>query len=221
MPGNSYMKITENVIRLDCTRGAYAYAVIHDGVTLIDTSFPGRGRRILSELASHGISPAEIRCILLTHCDLDHIGNAAYLVSRSGCDVFIGEADLARAMRQKRAEVLKDIVSIAMRVKCPNETRTLSGNIGEIRIIPTPGHTPGHHSFLFRNVLFSGDSLSSSRNMIRAYPSRHKLNAEKVSNMLEKPELSDVEWICSAHSEILHLDAAAGNNTKRSDNIDL
>ena len=73
------MKITENVIKLNCTKGSYAYAVIGDkGVTLIDTSLPGRGNAILLELETYGINLLDIKKILLTHHDIDHIGNAAY-----------------------------------------------------------------------------------------------------------------------------------------------
>ena len=62
--GNNRMNITQNVFKLECTKGVYAYAVKDsDGVTLIDTCAPGRGAAILKELGSNGTRPQDIKLL--------------------------------------------------------------------------------------------------------------------------------------------------------------
>ena len=201
------MKITDSVIRLDCTKRAYAYAVLGDGVTLIDTSLPGRGRKILRELAGHGIAPTDIRRILLTHRDPDHVGSAAYIAARSGCEVFIGKWDLPYVTGERRIGGEKGFIGDLLRVKCPEGTRVFDRDIFDgIEVVPTPVHTRGHSSFRFQNAFFAGDALSSTRNLVSAFPDAHRLDAETCAEFLRGHGISGVEWICSAHSELLHLE---------------
>ncbi|NLT58456.1 MAG: MBL fold metallo-hydrolase, partial [Clostridiales bacterium] len=59
------MFVKDGIYKLECTKGAYAYAVKNaDGITLIDTHYPGHGEEILAELASVGLD--QIDRILLT-----------------------------------------------------------------------------------------------------------------------------------------------------------
>jgi len=49
------------------------------GFILVDTGPSGQRRQLVSALARAGCQPGNLRLILLTHGDFDHIGNAAYL----------------------------------------------------------------------------------------------------------------------------------------------
>ena len=84
------MKISQNTYMLETTRQAYlwkgrecysmVYAVLEpDGITLIDTGFPDRGMEILNEVRELGKRKIDIKQIFLTHSDLDHMGNAAWI----------------------------------------------------------------------------------------------------------------------------------------------
>jgi hydroxyacylglutathione hydrolase len=50
-----------------------------DQFLLIDTSFAFRRRFIENEFDRLGCQPANLKLIVLTHGDIDHVGNAAYL----------------------------------------------------------------------------------------------------------------------------------------------
>ena len=71
--------------------------VTDDGITLVDAGLPGHWRELQRELAAIGRTPADIRGVVLTHGDSDHIGFAERLRSEHGVPVFVHAADAARA----------------------------------------------------------------------------------------------------------------------------
>src|SRR5260370_606191 len=58
---------------------------------------PGYWKLLQAELAAMGKSPGDIRALILTHGDTDHIGFAARLHREAGVAAYIHEADVDRA----------------------------------------------------------------------------------------------------------------------------
>ena len=201
------MEIVKNIVQLDCTKNSRAYAICGgDGVTLIDTSFSSLCDKILAELAGYGIHPADIRRILLTHRDSDHIGNAARIQALSGCEVYIGAKDLEVALGNRRAAGLKGLTSLIFNAKCPPDTKALpQGEIAGISILPTPGHSPGHSCFRFQNVLFLGDFVFSTRDRLRPAPAAYIEKKARNAAAIGRIDLTGVEWLCPAHEEPIRL----------------
>ena len=69
----------------------------HDGVTIIDAGLPGYWKLLQAELAVMGKSLGDVRALILTHGDTDHIGFAARLHRETGVAAHIHEADADRA----------------------------------------------------------------------------------------------------------------------------
>jgi len=90
------------------------------------------------ESEQHGLS---IRYILLTHGHGDHADAAAELATITGATVYAGKDD--------GVEAAVDLI----------DGDRLSLGKSPVDIIATPGHTPGHYSFLFENRLMTGDLL--------------------------------------------------------------
>lgn len=202
------MKITDQIIRLDCTRGASAYAImhqIHGEVTLIDTGYAGKGRAILAELQSHGVAPDQIRRILLTHSDMDHIGNVAYIQARTNCDVYISAADRPYALREKKPGGIKNIISALPRQPLSAEQLLLlpAGSIAGIEIIDTAGHTRGHVCFRYENILFAGDLITENKGRILETPAFFTWNRDLSIRSCLNLNLTGIAWICPAHGEPL------------------
>jgi glyoxylase-like metal-dependent hydrolase (beta-lactamase superfamily II) len=130
-----------------------------------------------------GRSLGDIRAIVLTHGDTDHIGYAERLRREQGVPVFVHELDAARA----RGEVKKPgtgwgpmkIVPLSrflwysarrggLRIPPVTEVSTFTdGQIldlpGSPRVIHVPGHTPGSVAIHVPAVdaLFVGDALTT------------------------------------------------------------
>jgi len=81
-----------------------AYLVdTEDGVTVVDAGLAGQWRDLLAELAGMRRSVDDIRGLVLTHGDTDHIGFAARLHHETGLSAHVHSADEERA----RLEVKK------------------------------------------------------------------------------------------------------------------
>lgn len=83
-----------------------AYLVdTEDGVTVIDAGLPGHWKELLAELDAMGRSTADIRGLVLTHGDNDHIGFAERLRREHGVPVYVHSADAERARSGDKAKV--------------------------------------------------------------------------------------------------------------------
>jgi glyoxylase-like metal-dependent hydrolase (beta-lactamase superfamily II) len=142
---------------------------------LIDTGVGLNTDRILSELESDKIQPAQVEGILLTHGHLDHSGGAALLHEALGAPVF-SSRQTADAMERADEQAISlaaaksaGIYGPEVRLTaCPVE-RVLEDHgcfdAGDSRI--TPIHTPGHShdmlSYLVESpdgrLLFPGDTV--------------------------------------------------------------
>ena len=88
------MKIEENVYALDSTKGNYVYLILAEEIILIDTGLPKNGNGILNELKSMDIKPHNIKHILITHDDVDHVGSLALLEKASGAKIWASKEDI-------------------------------------------------------------------------------------------------------------------------------
>lgn len=125
-------------------------------------------------IARSGFDPAGIRTILLTHLHPDHAGGIEQF---PGVRVLIGEAD-APSLDAPTFPLIEaeldgpiDFQTIPLRDERVGpwaQSVDLFGD-GSMRIVATPGHTPGHHSVLLAlpegPVLLAGDSAQTEQNL--------------------------------------------------------
>ncbi|MFE0054580.1 MBL fold metallo-hydrolase [Streptomyces sp. NPDC059003] len=137
---------------------ALAYLVRHErGLLLFDTGIGDAGadteahyrprRRPLPDaLAAAGVALADLSVVVNCHLHFDHCGGNPSL---SGTPVLVQSAELAAARQPGyTAEQLVDFPG-AVYEEFTGEAEIWPG----VRIVPTPGHTPGHQSL----VLDRGD----------------------------------------------------------------
>ncbi len=132
-----------------------------DGLILIDAGFPGQTDDLASALAEHGFELDDVEILLLTHQDGDHAGGARELVSRTGAAVVAHPGDTP--VIEGDDEPIKSSgdryppVSVDVQIVEDVVFRTESG---PLRVVETPGHTPGHVSLVLpaADLLFAGDA---------------------------------------------------------------
>ncbi|HEX4108182.1 MAG TPA: MBL fold metallo-hydrolase [Solirubrobacteraceae bacterium] len=136
-----------------------------DGLTLVDTMIPRSGKKIVAAAAKMG---APIVRIALTHAHGDHVGSLDELHG------LLPEAEVIVSAREERL-LTKDLSldpgepQSKPRGGYPGAKtsagRTVSEGdaVGSLRVIASPGHTPGHIAFLDtrEDTLICGDALAT------------------------------------------------------------
>jgi glyoxylase-like metal-dependent hydrolase (beta-lactamase superfamily II) len=157
-----------------------------DGLTLIDAGMARNGKAILDYIAGLGRSPGDLRRILVTHADPDHVGALAALKAAGGTRIACGPAEAEAIAAGHSSRKIKPglllrpvfgLLSLLFKtVPAPVDDLLADGQVlpllGGLRVVATPGHTPGHVSFFApaAGILFTGDSLISQGD--RLYLSR-------------------------------------------------
>lgn len=104
---------------------------------------------------------AKLKYILNTHAHFDHVMGEKEAQERTGLPVYVHEDDKILLENLKRQAAFFRIGE----AEAPENIKTFDENtifkLGnqEIKVIHTPGHTPGSVCFLFGDALITGDTL--------------------------------------------------------------
>lgn len=117
--------------------------------------------RIDKVITAHGF---RVKYIMNTHGHLDHIGGIADLVQKTGAPFLMHQADmyLLEGIERDPFQALLQVKIPPMPARFLQDGDRISVGKLEVRVIHTPGHTPGSVCFLMGNTLFSGDTLFSN-----------------------------------------------------------
>ena len=156
------IELAPGVVRIPTVGAASinSYAVVDDGggVTLVDC----------------GLKRAPAR-IVLTHAHTDHAGGAAEMAARTGAPVAVHEADAAAVEAGRHPPYDRSILAGRLMARTPGgrfppvrvDERLTDGQVldGGLRVVATPGHTPGSLCLLHEPsaTLIVGDTLFHRR----------------------------------------------------------
>ncbi len=141
------------------------------------------------QLARVGVQADAITLVVLTHTDVDHVGG---LADFAGAPIVIGQAE--RALERPRYFEDRTPMTwpdLAYRL-VDTDTQLCPG----LRVLSTPGHSPGHLSLLLHlpetgAVLIAGDAISRPTEVEEGFrtawdPPRARASAERLLAMAER-----------------------------------
>jgi len=172
------------------------------------------GQDVVSQARASGVEPAAIRTVILTHLHYDHAGAAGQLPRAA---FLFDRREWVPALRGRLLEGYRcETVDRPLNWRtldfgdAPagagfNHTLDLLGD-GSIRLVSTPGHSPGHLSVLLRSasgpVLVAGDAaytrhaIAEGHDQIaRADPAAYRTSLESLRAWTEQHPAAPI--ICS------------------------
>lgn len=155
--------------RIIIERSVYVYLIYGAEVCLIDSGVAGAEQMVFDYLRKTGRKVSDIGLIAQTHSHPDHIGATRTIKAETGCAVAVHPAekawieDVELQERERPVPGFQSLVSgrVAVnRVLIDGELIDLGCGL-KLKVIHTPGHSPGSVSFLLLgfNELFSGDTV--------------------------------------------------------------
>jgi len=216
--------VAEGIYWIEGSRGCNVYGLTSgEGVTLVDTGMPGEARRLDAELGQQGYALSQVRRIVLTHSHFDHVGSAAQIVRLSGAPILAHRDEVPYVERTQtlpsRSLVQRLLMALEERVlprqaPLPVSKALEEGDVldvaGGMRVIHTPGHTPGSICLYQAElqVLLCGDTLFNKNPMTGKKELRLSLpivstDMSQVRASVRKLTALPVRVLCFGHGEPL------------------
>lgn len=194
-----------------------------EGITVIDAGLPGHWSDLRAELKTMGRTVDDIRGVVLTHGDSDHVGFAERLRRDHGVPVYVHAADADRAkggdkpklaMGPMRWGATAGFFAYALRkggMRTHHLTEVVEVADGDVlplpgspRVIGMPGHSPGSIAVLVPSVraVFVGDALTT-RHVLTGreglQPAPFTDEPALALDSLERLAGLDAEWVLPGH----------------------
>ncbi len=201
-----------------------AYLIEDDtGITVIDAALAGHWSDLTHELAGMGRTVDDIRALVLTHGDSDHVGFAERLRRDHGVHVYVHPADAARARGEESTKPAWGALRLGPMLHFLGYTlakgglrTTFVGSVttvadgqvleapGKPRIISLPGHSPGSIAIHVPAVdaVFVGDALTT-RNVLTGVrgpqPAPFTDDPAQALDSLERLRATGAKWVLPGH----------------------
>lgn len=159
---------------------------------LVDAGYQGQHSKIIDSLSQYGVEKTQLGHLVFTHQDIDHIGGALNIIQSLQGKVITYTSEKEKPYIEGKKRLIKMTEETINRVmastpadwplemkasfrlaleNCPNiridrviEDGEELSLFGGLRVLGTPGHTPGHISIYHKKTktLIAGDCLLSS-----------------------------------------------------------
>ena len=213
----SPQRVTEGVYQIT---GAVNIFLIDDGdITIIDAGLPGATKTILAGLEHLGKQPSDVKHILITHADIDHVGSLAGLVKATGAKVYAGTESATYIHRKASPKHLPrfmqffgDLIQPLITKRAHVDHEFSDGDTldiaGGIQVIAIPGHTPDNFAFYWprQRVIFAADLLQTQNKGVLGITQpkiSYDMNAARQSAL--KVLDMDIAYFCVGHGHFIEV----------------
>ncbi|MCQ6521074.1 MULTISPECIES: MBL fold metallo-hydrolase [Bacillus] len=196
--------------------------IVNDELTLVDTGYMNFLPLIEEAILKHGYKMKNLKNIIITHYDDDHIGalydfkvkypqvniiaseiESSYINGDRKSERLVQAEEMLEHMPNEEKEFgkwfiqqLKNIRHISVDEKVHNDQMILNG---QCQIVATPGHTSGHISLYFPDLhsVITGDAaVQDNGELVIANPN-FCLDIEKAEESLKRiKDLKAVKYYC-------------------------
>jgi glyoxylase-like metal-dependent hydrolase (beta-lactamase superfamily II) len=200
--------VRASILRVHGAVSDFFVARAGERVLLFDSGADPEGRGLDAALAALHAGREDVSDIFLTHGHGDHTA-AVTLCPRAR--VHAGAADVGLVAHRDRGPTWQRMLSFLMPVPPATVTDALSdrveipvGDGDRVKVLPFPGHTPGSVAYVWRSVLFVGDSMNFEKD--RLTPAFEPFTADVAENHRRIAALpaalgaDEVRVICSGHA---------------------
>lgn len=175
-----FEEITEGVYLISTGR-SNIYLMVGEDLTLVDTGMPGEEENVIRSVKKIGRTLKELNHILITHAHMDHMGSLAALKEASGAKVVASREEVDYIQGAKKTwtmgregfggKLFKTVLFFMETfvfkyeptvVDVPCRGGDTIECFGGIKVVASPGHSPGSLSYYQqeKKILFTGDALS-------------------------------------------------------------
>jgi glyoxylase-like metal-dependent hydrolase (beta-lactamase superfamily II) len=209
------MEIIPNVHLVPGMKGANAYLLLDETVTLVDAGMPGSEEAILGYMEELGRAPGDLGRIVVTHHHLDHVGSLAALKARTGAQVVAhpGDAPLISG-EQPPPPARSAVMRVLFRLMAPMMPgvepvavdRTVGDGdrlelLGGAMVVHVPGHTPGSIALHFpaEQLLICGDVIDHRRGRLGPPPKAFTVDMDQALASLRRLAELEFDVLCPGH----------------------
>ena len=194
--------ITNNVYCFESAKIAKVFLLPKEGV-LIDCGLPWEVRGIHKEMKNIRYNPKNLKHILITHSDFDHVGGLTKLLFASpNATVWIGRDDVQYLASEKKRPSLKGWILDLFKPNLPADYRVLEDwKHSKIEAINTPGHSEGHHAFKYDSCLFIGDIYKNINGKLKS--AKKNEDREVLAKTREFIKTIGCNLIIPSHGDII------------------
>jgi glyoxylase-like metal-dependent hydrolase (beta-lactamase superfamily II) len=188
--------------------GAYAYVVrTSAGAVLVDAGLDATGAALLAELKAQGVAPAQVKAVLITHGHPDHYAAApvfekATIVAGSADHAMIGGDRSHYAMFGRIIGAVMPLPPAPSTLTAVKGGEQLRFDDAGFAVIATPGHSPGSMMYLYRDILFTGDSLMRKKDGVAIVPALFSEDRERNRASLPTLEPLAFTTIADGHAGV-------------------
>ena len=207
------MRIANNVemLEFESERGAlHPVLTWHQNeLVLIDTALPGQTEPLREAVSQAGFDLEKITKVILTHQDMDHIGSAKVL-SGLGAEILAHEYEAPyisgvktsiriTEMEKRLNDMNEEERAFLARMKAGAPYFHVSVDrfltdcelleiCGGIKVIHTPGHTPGHISLWLKesNIIVAGDAALVSGGVLTGFDPNFNFDKSQADMSFQK-----------------------------------